>query len=128
MVKEFTVSTFLHASPQTVYDAWLDSAAHGQMIGSSAEVSDQPGGVFTAWDGYISGKNLELESGKRILQAWRTVEFADSEADSHIEVTFEAENDGTRLTLRHWDLPAHGAQYESGWEESYFAPMRAYFG
>ena len=126
-MKEFTVSTELNASPQEVYHAWLDSSQHAAMTGGAAEVNDQVGATFSAWDGYISGVNLELEEGSRILQSWRTVEFTDEEIDSHIEVRFESTERGTRLTLRHWDLPTHGDQYESGWEDNYFAPMRAYF-
>jgi hypothetical protein len=36
---------------------------------------------------------------------------------------------GTLVTLSHSDIPRGQAEsYESGWEESYFAPMREYFG
>jgi hypothetical protein len=128
------------------------------MTGGGAEVSDKTGEAFEAWDGYISGVNLELEppstpqgengrqksgvefaaqtprqSGAaalhaRILQAWRTVEFADDEEDSLVEIRLEAVEDGTRLTLHHSQLPAHGAQYEQGWIDNYFEPMKAYFG
>lgn len=127
MSSEFTLSAYFDVAPAKLYEAWLDSAEHSKMIGSSAKASNQVNDQFEAWDGYISGRNLELEPGKRIVQSWRTVEFSGDEMDSHIELTFEAQGNGTKLTLRHWDLPEHGAQYESGWEESYFVPMRTYF-
>lgn len=34
------------------------------FTGSKATCDAGVGGEFTAWDGYISGKNLELEKGK----------------------------------------------------------------
>lgn len=124
---EFTLFTTLPATPDEIYRAWLDSAAHAAMTGGGAQVSDKPGDSFDAWDGYISGANLELEPGARILQRWRTIEFADDEEDSLLELRLEPVEGGTRLTLRHSHLPAHGAQYKQGWIDNYFEPMKAYF-
>lgn len=123
----FEVSALIPASPEVVYEAWLDSEGHTKMTGGEAKVSSEVGGEFEAWDGYIQGRNLELEYGKRIVQSWRTSEFADDEADSRIEITFDREGDGTKVTLRHTNLPPHGEQYEQGWVDSYFVPMQEYF-
>lgn len=127
MAIEFEVSALIPASPEVVYEAWLDSEGHAKMTGGEAKVSSEVGGEFEAWDGYIQGRNLELEYGKRIVQSWRTAEFADDEADSRIEITFDREGDGTKVTLRHTNLPPHGEQYEQGWVDSYFVPMKEYF-
>ena len=128
MTSEFVVTTDIAKSSQILYDAWLDSDEHSKMTGSPAKVSAELGGEFQAWDGYLWGANLELEPGKRIVQSWRTSEFDDSEEDSQIEVSFEANDEGrTKITLLHTKLPAHGAQYEEGWQESYFEPMKRYF-
>jgi len=124
---EFELSTIVPRSPQEVYDAWLDSKTHTKMTGAKAKVSAEVGGAFVAWDGYISGRNLELEPGKRILQAWRTAEFADSEGDSQVEILFKPTKGGTKLTLRHTKLPPHGETYRQGWIDNYFEPMKAYF-
>lgn len=98
------------------------------MTGAEAEVDARVGGTFTAWDGYISGKNVELVPGKRIVQTWRTTEFTRTQADSRIEVTLRRSGESTRLTLKHSDVPADQADdYRQGWEEHYFEPMRSYF-
>jgi len=127
MTIEFTVTAFIPAKPQEVYRAWLSSKGHSEMTGSPAKVSNQVGGEFDAWDGYIQGRNLELVPNQRIVQAWRTSEFSDSEPDSHLEITLEPSGSQTKLTLRHTNLPAHGGQYKEGWVESYFDPMKEYF-
>ena len=127
MAIEFVVSAIIPASPQEVYHAWLSSKGHSAMTGSAASVSDQVGGEFEAWDGYIHGKNIELVPNQRIVQAWRTSEFSDDEPDSQIEITLEPVEGQTKLTLKHTGLPPHGGQYEDGWVESYFEPMKAYF-
>jgi activator of HSP90 ATPase len=127
MALEFIVSTLLPATPDEVYHAWLSSEGHSEMTGSPAAVSAKVGGEFSAWDGYIHGKNLALRTGKRILQSWRTTEFSRDAPDSQIEITLEAVGDQTRLTLHHTGLPPDGGQYEQGWVESYFDPMQEYF-
>ena len=125
---EFIVSDLIPASPEAVYAAWLDSQEHSLMTGGQAKVSAKVGETFEAWDGYILGTNLELEPSKRILQSWRTSEFAESDKDSLLEICLEAEGDGTRLTIRHSRLPEHGMQYQQGWVDAYFTPMKEYFG
>ena len=97
------------------------------MTGSPAQVSANVGGKFSAWNGYIRGENLELESSSRILQLWRTSEFEDSDEDSMLEVLFETTEYGTKVRIRHTRLPDHGMQYQQGWKNSYFTPMKAYF-
>jgi activator of HSP90 ATPase len=127
MAVEFEVSTVLAASPESIYDAWLDSQSHTAMTGGEAQVNNRVGETFTAWNGYIQGRNLILEPHRRIVQAWRTTEFADHEPDSEIEIKLEPEGDGTRLTLSHTNLPPHGGKYAQGWVDAYLEPMAAYF-
>ena len=128
MAIQFEVSEVIPAAPEKVYHAWLNSEEHSAMTGANARVSDKVGETFEAWDGYIQGKNLELEPPQRILQSWRTSEFDDSEKDSLLEISFVPEGAGTRVTIRHSDLPEHGIQYQQGWIDAYFVPMMAYFG
>lgn len=125
---EFEVSAVIATSSTEIYDAWLDGEAHARMTGAAATGKAEVGASFTAWDGYISGTNLELEPGRRIVQAWRTSQFAEDEGDSRVEIVLEPVEGGTRVLIRHRDLPAHGEQYRQGWEDHYFIPMRACFG
>jgi uncharacterized protein YndB with AHSA1/START domain len=128
MKTAFTVSTLLPADPEKVFRAWVSTEGHTAMTGSPAKVTPRVGGKFTAWDGYITGKTLELKPYSRIVQAWRTSEFAEEDADSRIEVLIEPAKGGAKLILRHSNIPKGQADsYESGWEESYFVPMREYF-
>lgn len=69
------MTAVIPANPQKIYKAWLNSKEHTAMSGSKATASAKIKGKFTAWDGYISGHNLELQDGKKIVQAWRSTEF-----------------------------------------------------
>jgi len=129
MSDQIEVSGVVAASPAKVYAAWLSSAGHTAMTGAAAEATYQAGGRFHAWDGYITGQNLELLPNRRIVQSWRTTEFAEGDPDSRLEILLEPEGSGTRITFRHTNIPAgQGAGYEKGWREFYLAPMAIHFG
>jgi uncharacterized protein YndB with AHSA1/START domain len=124
----YTLTSVIPATPQEIYDAWLDSLAHSEMTGSEAVMSGEVGADVSAWDGYITGRNLELVPGERIVQSWRTEKFGDEHEDSIVTVTLEGTEEGTLLTLVHSNVPDGQRSYEEGgWEENYFEPMRAYF-
>ena len=119
----------LPASPERVYKAWLNSKEHEAFTGGGkASVKAQIGSTHSAWDGYIYGKTLELEPGKRILQSWRTTEFPDKAEDSMIEIKLESKGKGSVLHLKHWNIPdGQGKMYKEGWRDYYFEPMKEYF-
>jgi activator of HSP90 ATPase len=127
MAFKFTVSETFPATPKALYDAWLDGKRHGRMTGAAATGTAREGTPFTAWDGYIRGRNLELEPGERIVQSWRTTEFAEDDPDSKITITLKPVKGGTRLILLHTNVPDGQTGYRQGWLDSYFTPMKAYF-
>jgi uncharacterized protein YndB with AHSA1/START domain len=125
--ESITLWEIFPASPREIYDAWL-SSAHGKMVGSTATVDPRVGGAFTAWDGYIRGTTLEMEPYRRIVQAWRTTEFSAASPDSRLELLLEQVEGGTRLTIRHTEIPeGQSASLEQGWIDHYFRPMKEYF-
>ena len=126
---DFEVSDILPGSPDDIYAAWMSSEGHSAMTGAEAHVDPRVGGDFDAWDGYITGRTLALEPGRRIVQSWRTSEFTEEHDDSQIEVLLAPEGEGTRVTIRHTNVPDGQTGYEQGgWQESYFDPMRGNFG
>ncbi len=128
METEFTISTFIPAPPEKVFRSWLSTEGHSAMTGSPARVEPRVGGVFTAWDGYISGRTAALKPYTRIVQDWRTTEFPEDCADSQLEIVLEAVEGGTMLTLTQRNIPEGQADsYRQGWDESYLQPMKAYF-
>jgi activator of HSP90 ATPase len=127
-MEQFDMSATFPVSPEEVYRAWLDSDAHGEMTGSPAEIDPAVGGAFSAWEGYITGKTLELVPGKKIVQEWRTTEFPEGSPPSLLTLVFEAAKTGTRLRLSHNNIPdGQAEEYKTGWEDFYFTPMKEYF-
>ncbi len=120
------VSRIVPASAEALYKAWLSASEHGQMTGSTATYNEADD-TFTAWEGYISGKTLQKEPFSRIVQAWRTTEFLESDPDSTVEILFDPQGEGTMVTVRHSNLPSGQEEsHRQGWEEHYFEPMVEY--
>lgn len=117
-----------HASPEDVYLAYMDSQKHAEFTGASASIEAFVGGRFMAWEGYIVGKILELEEGKRVVQDWATTEWPEGYAPSRVELDFKPVRDGTEITLVQTDVPEEDAvAYDEGWFEFYWEPLKAYF-
>jgi activator of HSP90 ATPase len=128
MTEELKLSILLPVKPEELYHAWQDSKTHAAFTGDAAVIDPKVGGKFTAWNGYIMGKNLELESPRRIFQSWRTTEFPEDALDSLLEILIEPTGKGSKLTLIHTQIPKGQAeQYKEGWLDYCFTPMKAYF-
>ena len=113
------------ASPHDVYEALMDSAKHAAFTGEAAEISREVGGAYSAYGGYITGKNLELLPDQKIVQSWRAVDWP---AGKFSTVTFLLLPipGGTRLNFTHVDVPdGTEEEFTQGWIDNYWKPMKA---
>ncbi len=126
--KTIIQTRFIPAKPADVYDAFLDAKKHSLFTGSKATCVPRIGGKFTAWDGYILGKNLELEAGRRIVQEWKTTEWPAAYSSSIVEFSFKEKGTGTELKMVQSKVPAEQADsYAKGWVDFYWKPLKEYF-
>lgn len=123
----FSITQHFNVSAATLFKAWLDSDIHSAMTGGEAQCSDQVGGKFSAWDGYISGVNSALITNQKIIQEWRTTEFKNDDENSILRIKLEEVNNGCELILTHNKIPNGQPDYKQGWIAHYFEPMKAYF-
>ena len=129
MPDSFEIETIVAAEPGRVFSAWMDGREHAAFTGGGeAVVEPWTGGRFIAWDGYIHGILLGVDEGRRIVQTWRTAEFPPESRDSRVVVEFEPARGGTRVVVRHSDLPpSYLKRYAKGWMEHYLKPLVRYF-
>jgi activator of HSP90 ATPase len=80
-MESFEIFVDLNSEPETLYRAWLDSSEHSAFTESDAEIDPVLEGSFSIWDGYITGKTVEMYPYSRIVQKWRTTEFPESKPD-----------------------------------------------
>lgn len=99
-------TVFIPAKPVQVYDAYINAKKHSDFTGGEATCNPKVGGNFTAWDGYIFGKNLELRKGTKIMQEWTTTDWPKGYPPSILELSFISKDEGTELIMTHSKVPA----------------------
>ncbi len=122
-------TALIDASPLEVYEAFVDPKKHAAFTGQRATGTPKVGGRFTAGEGYSSGKYLELEKGKRVLQEWTTTEWSEGYPPSLLELTLKGKGKKTELTMVHSKVPEEQVEYYAqGWKDFYWEPLKKYFG
>ncbi len=126
MSKPIQQTVNFKASPHEIYEALMDSQKHAAFTGSLAEISREVGGSMMAYDGYITGRNIELVPDHKIVQDWRAVDWPEGYF-SRVTFEFSAIPAGTRLDFSHTGLPeGTEAEFARGWEENYWDPLMVY--
>ena len=114
-------------SPEVLYDMLMQEKKHAAFTGAEAKITNRIGGKFSAWDNYITGKNILLEKGKKIVQEWWCADLP----DGHITIitfTFSViKKNSTQLEFMQTNVPPD--QYKAlakGWQDFYWTPMKEY--
>ena len=106
------------------YEMLMESKKHTSLSGEKAEISRKPGGRFTAWNGHITGFNLVIRPGKKIVQAWRATGWW---PDHYSVAIFDLKRvaRGTKLEFTQIGIPSHRySGHYRGWVEAYWTPMK----
>jgi activator of HSP90 ATPase len=115
------------AAPMEVYEMIMDSKKHQSLSGEGAKISRKVGGQFTAWGSHITGINLVLKPGERIVQAWRATGWP---PDYYSVAIFDLNEIGTGTKLRFTQIGVPPNRYSGhyrGWIETYWTPMKEMF-
>jgi activator of HSP90 ATPase len=116
----------LKATPQRIYEVFLSSKDFAACTGAPAEIDPKPGGAFAMFGGMIVGRNIELVTNQRIVQAWRP---ADWPAGLYSLVRFELKPRSSEATviLDHSSFPEGDYDHLSaGWHEHYWEPLKKF--
>jgi activator of HSP90 ATPase len=116
--------TFKNASPEDIYEFLMDSKKHTSLSGEKAVISRKVGGSFSAWDGHLTGYNLVLKPGAKIVQAWRATGWW---PDHYSIAIFDLEKvtSGTKLRFTQIGIPPHRySGHYRGWIETYWTPIK----
>ena len=115
MPKTLRQSVTFKAGPHAVYEALMDSRRHAAFSGMPARISRKPGGRFTAYGPYLSGVNLELIPGKKIVQLWRSKNWPKFHYSTVTFVLTKVKG-GTRLDFTQAGVPDNDYKAKkSGW-------------
>ncbi|MFZ0799995.1 MAG: SRPBCC family protein [Terriglobales bacterium] len=123
------------ASRKRVYEALTDAKQFDQVIKLSgamqsmhladkpAEISREPGGAFSLFGGYVTGRHIELVPNQRIVQAWRAGSW-DPGVYSIARFELVEQGSGTKIVFDHTGFPKGAAEHlASGWKAHYWEPL-----
>src|SRR5208337_3325848 len=116
---EFKFERTIPATPQEVYDAWLDPKTPGTPWNMADKLLLNPtvdGFFYWAIKGTPHyGRFLAVERSARIQHTWMSPNT--SGLESTVNVTFKAKGKHTLMTLVHSGLPDTdgGRSHEKGW-------------
>src|SRR5262249_55458431 len=95
------------ASPETIYDLLANSRKRTKVTGRKAVMSDKIGGKFSTDAGQVTGVNVDLVPGRRLVQAWRRKDFPEG-IYSMAAITLDPiPGGGTELVLTHRGVAKH---------------------
>ncbi len=124
-MRDFKKYYTIPAEPDEIYSAITNPFTIELWSGYKAVMSTEPNTEFSLWDGDISGKNLEFEENKKIVQEWY---FGEQKEQSLVTIKLFEDKKGTQVELRHSNIPDE--DYENitdGWNEYYFGAIKAFF-
>jgi uncharacterized protein YndB with AHSA1/START domain len=127
------------ASRKRVYEALTDAKQFDKVVmlsdamksgmppgASPTQISREAGGAFTAFGGYVTGRQIELVPNERIVQAWRAGSW--NEGDYSIaKFQLVEQGAGTKIVFDHTGFPKGEAEHlVEGWKTNYWAPMEKF--
>jgi uncharacterized protein YndB with AHSA1/START domain len=124
-MKNFKKYYTIPAPAEEVFNALTNPITLQLWTGEPAEMSTVPGSEFSLWDGSIEGKNLEFETGKKIVQQWY---FGDQPEESIVTIILHEKGMNTSVELIHTNIPDEDYDdLTDGWNTSYFSSLREFY-
>ena len=116
--------TFKNTTPEELFDIFLDSNKHSQILGGAVvKISKNEGDGFTCLNGNLTGKNLMIVPNRMIVQSWRGNIWTKEDLDSILILTFTPITDGAQIYLVHSNTPD---QFTELWDKVYWQPLKEY--
>ena len=111
----------LPASPDKLFESYLDPARHAAISGQPVHIAPEPGGEFRAFDGVISGRIVALVPKRLIVQTWRASHWKKDDIDSVLVLAFSGDRAYGQIDLVHVNVADHDFK-------DYWTPWRKYLG
>ena len=114
----------IKASIEEVWKALTDTKYIDGWGGGPAKMSDKVGSNFSLWDGDTHGKNIEVETNKKLVQEWFSGKWS---KPSIATFNLSSKNDETTIDFTHENVPEEELEdIEQGWRDYYLGPLKDY--
>lgn len=118
---------FRNTTAAILYDLYMNEKKHTLVTGSAAKIRSKPGSLFSAYGGYINGKNIHLVKNKLIVQTWKAKGWDRSAVESTFIINFEQKGKDVILHMVHANLPENvAASISKGWKDHYWKLWKSF--
>jgi len=98
-----------------------------KWTGAKATGKAQAGRRFTIFDEHISGRYLDLQPERHILEEWQTAQWPANAPPSIVEITLEEAGEETQvIVVQSMIPPGHAKSIRQEWTDRYWNPLRAF--
>jgi activator of HSP90 ATPase len=119
--------TTIPADPERVYAVLADARALSALSGMSGTAGETDGEAFSAFDGNVTGRQIELRPGERVAQAWRFPRWQEG-VYSIVSFTLAPAEGGTLLTVdQHGEPEDWHDHIDANWPTFYLRPLTEHF-
>lgn len=130
IVQEINFTVAAHLVYQTLLNSKKFSActkkSFKEFSENSATIDSAVGGTFSVFDGHIIGRILELVPDRRIVEAWRVVDWP-AGVYSIARFEFKSQGSGSHLEFTHTGFPEGLKQHlADGWQQHYWDALKKY--
>jgi len=127
-VPDLQFSEVIRAPSIEVFRAITTARIIDEWGGGPARFQAKSGGKWSLWDGIMFGSVKEVHSPSKIVFTLREIHWHEREPDSLVMMALADIDRGTRIDLRHSNLPSRKIRqaHEDGWGDVYLGPIKAY--
>ncbi|KAJ6304010.1 hypothetical protein OIU77_017815 [Salix suchowensis] len=134
--KSISLTEKFSCRAKDLFEILMDENRWKGFTQSNARIGKEVGGEFSIFDGSVTGRNVELQEGKLIVQQWRFGNWPDGIV-SNVRITFDEPEPGvTIVKVIHTDIPEEDRygnatvveNTERGWRDLILNKIRAVFG
>jgi len=124
MLKDFKTRIKVKSELEDAFAAFTNPFTIELWSGYPAVMSKEAGSEFSLWEGDISGRVLEVEEEKKVVQEWY---FGEQEAASIATLKFFVQGGKVQIDLEHTNIPEDAYDdIVEGWNEYYLGAIKTF--
>lgn len=126
---EITLRYIVYGSPHQVFRALTEESEIKKWSKAQGKVSQEAGGVFEWFDGWVKGEVLEIKEPSLLIFTWKPSEWDKKTPFSQVKIEITRHQAGSLVMLTHSGFPDEKEveKHESGWMDYVFEPLNEYF-
>jgi len=123
-MKDYKQYTTINAEPEDVYACLTNPFTIELWSDMPAKMEAKAGTEFEIFEGDITGKILELEPNKKVVQQWY---FGEQEEPSIVTFKIHSDKSKVSMELRHTNIPDEAYdEIAEGWKEYFLGRIKEF--